>query len=69
MPRFTLEAMNLHWAEIARAVAAGAHAVQLLDQAGWHMTKTLVIPATITLLPLPARARTEPSREPLAVHP
>jgi transposase len=30
--------------------------VLLLDQVGWHTTKKLVIPATITLLPLPARS-------------
>ena len=40
MPRCTTEAMNLHLAEIARVVAPGAHAVLLLDQAGWHMTKS-----------------------------
>ena len=56
MPRCTTEAMNLHLAEIARAVAPGTHAVLLLDQAGWHMTRKLVIPANITLLPLPARS-------------
>jgi transposase len=56
MPCGTTEAMNLHLAEIARAVAPGAHAVLLLDQAGWPMTKKLVIPANITLLPLPARS-------------
>lgn len=56
MPRCTTEAMNLHLAEIARAVTAGAHAVLLLDQAGWHMTQKLIVPANITLLPLPARS-------------
>ena len=56
MPHCTNEAMNLHLAEIARAVASGAHAVLLLDQAGWHMTRKLVIPPNITLLPLPARS-------------
>jgi transposase len=30
--------------------------VLLLDQAGWHMTQKLVVPANITLLPLPARS-------------
>lgn len=48
--------MNLHLAEIARAVAPGAHAVLLLDQAGWHTTKKLVLPENITLMPLPARS-------------
>jgi len=33
----------------------GAHAALLLDQAGWHMTDSLAIPANITLLPLPPK--------------
>ena len=56
MPRCTTEVMSLHLAEIAQAVAPGAHAVLLLDQAGWHTTRKLVVPANITLLPLPARS-------------
>jgi len=28
----------------------------LLDQAGWHLSKRLVIPANITPVPLPAKA-------------
>jgi transposase len=48
--------MNLHLAEIATAVAADAHAVLLLDQAGWHMSGKLVVPPNITLVPLPPRA-------------
>jgi hypothetical protein len=42
-------------AEISAAVAPGAHAVLILDQAGWHISAGLVIPANITLLPLPAK--------------
>jgi transposase len=48
--------MNLEVAEISQAVAPGAHAIVLLDQAGWHLSKRLVIPANITLVPLPAKA-------------
>jgi transposase len=47
--------MNLHLAEISAAVAAGGHAVVLLDQAGWHLSAKLVVPANITLVPLPAK--------------
>ena len=36
-------------------LASGAHAVLILDQAGWHISAGLVIPANITLLPLPAK--------------
>jgi len=56
LPRCTSEAMSLHLAEIARAVAPGAHAVVLLDQAGWHLSHRLVVPDNIKLLPLPAKA-------------
>jgi len=47
--------MNLHLAEIAQAVAAEAHAVLLMDQAGWHMTARLIVPKNITIVPLPAK--------------
>ncbi len=48
--------MTLHLAEVAQAVAPGAHAVLLLDQAGWHVSRKLKVPANITLVPLPAKA-------------
>ena len=48
--------MALHLIEISSAVAPGAHAVLLLDQAGWHMTGKLSVPANITLMPLPAKS-------------
>jgi transposase len=48
--------MTLHLAEISQAVAPGAHAVVLLDQAGWHMSPKLTIPANISLLPLPPKS-------------
>ena len=56
LPRCTSEGMSLHLAEISQAVAPGAHALVLLDQAGWHQSKRLVIPASISLMPLPAKA-------------
>ena len=55
LPRCNTAAINLHLAEIARAVAPGAHAVLLLDQARWHLSDKLVVPANITLLPLPPK--------------
>jgi transposase len=56
LPRCTTQAMALHLAEISQAVAPGAHAVLLLDQAGWHQSKRLLVPPNITLVPLPAKA-------------
>lgn len=55
LPRCNTEGMALHLVEIAAAVAPGAHAVLLLDQAGWHGSDALVVPENITLLPLPAK--------------
>jgi len=48
--------MALHLAEISRTVTPGAHAVLLLDQAGWHLSDKLDIPDNITLMPLPAKS-------------
>jgi len=45
--------MNLHLAEIATEVAPGAHAVLLIDQAGWHLSSRLLVPPNITLVALP----------------
>ena len=55
--------MTLHLQEISRAVKLRAHAVVLLDQAGWHGSKELKVPDNITLFPLPPRLRG--SRSPL----
>jgi len=55
LPRCNIAAMNLHLAEIAMAVAPGAHAVLVLDQAGWHLSDKLIVPPNITLVPLPAK--------------
>lgn len=53
LPRCDSEAMNLHLVEISRSVAPSAHAVLILDGAGWHTAHDLVVPDNITLLPLP----------------
>ena len=53
MPFADTEAMNAHLAEIARSVAPGAHAVLVLDGAGWHGGGRLVVPANISLVLLP----------------
>ena len=53
MPYANTEAMNKHLEEIAKAVSPGAHAVLVLDGAGWHGSGELVTPENITLLTLP----------------
>lgn len=53
MPLADTEAMQAHLDEIGRAVAPGAHAVLILDKAGWHTTRKLNPPANVSLLMLP----------------
>jgi transposase len=48
--------MQLHLDEISRHVARRAHAVLLLDRAGWHTTAKLDVPRNMTLIFLPSRA-------------
>jgi transposase len=48
--------MNLHLAEISLAVAPGAHAVLLMDQAGWHLTPKLMLPSNISIVPIPSKS-------------
>ena len=55
LPRCTTAAMNAHLVEISQTVAPGAHAILILDKAGWHTTAKLAVPANITLVPLPPR--------------
>jgi transposase len=53
MPHADTEAMQKHIDEIGRAVAPSAHALVILDKAGWHTTRKLKLPNNITLVPLP----------------
>jgi hypothetical protein len=53
LPYANTQAMRLHLEEIGRHVASGAHAVLVLDGAGWHGAADLAIPGNLTLLPLP----------------
>lgn len=48
--------MQLHLDEISCHVARGAHAVLLLDRAGWHTTEKLKVPKNLTLIFLPSRS-------------
>ena len=48
LPFADTDAMQRHLDEIALHVARGAHAVLLLDRAGWHTTGNLVWPKNVT---------------------
>ena len=56
LPYADTAAMNAHLAEIAATVAPGAHALLVLDGAGWHRGEALLVPPNITLLKLPPAA-------------
>jgi hypothetical protein len=53
MPRVNADGMQKHLEEISRNVTPGAHAIVIIDGAGWHTAKNLVIPSNISLLKLP----------------
>jgi len=56
LPHVNVEAMTIHLAEISRNMTRVAHAVLVLDQAGWHTSPKLTAPENISLLPLPPYA-------------
>lgn len=45
--------MNQFLAGLSATLAPDEHAILALDNAGWHVAKSLTVPANITLLPLP----------------
>jgi len=56
MPFCNSTTMEMHLAEISQAVAQGAHAVLLMDQAGWHSSAKLAVPDNITIVLFPSRS-------------
>ena len=53
LPTVSAAAMQAMLDELGQAVAPGAHAVVLMDRAGWHVAKELEVPANLTPLFLP----------------
>src|SRR3712207_170311 len=53
LPEATTATMGLFLAEFAARLPQDAHAVLVLDGAGWHGAKALRVPAHVTLVPLP----------------
>lgn len=48
--------MVRHLGDDSRHVADDAHAILIIDQAGWHMCNNLVVPGKITIVPLPLKS-------------
>jgi hypothetical protein len=53
LPEVDTDAMNLHLREMSRHIVTSAHAVVIIDGAGWHKSDDLIVPANISLLRLP----------------
>ena len=53
MPKANSESMQQHLDLIAAAVTPGKHAVLVVDRAAWHGTEKLLMPANLSILPLP----------------
>jgi putative transposase len=53
LPQVSTAAMNTFLAQFAATPAEDEHAVLVLDRAGWHKAKALVIPGNATLVRLP----------------
>jgi len=56
MPCVDVATINEFLAEVSRRLAPGVRAVLIWDNAGFHTGKRVVVPANITLLPLPPYA-------------
>lgn len=56
LPRLSATLFSLALAEFAQSVGVGPaqQVVLVLDQAGWHASPRVVVPAGLTLVPLPA---------------
>ena len=53
MPYADTAAMQAFLDRFSETIAEDEHAVMVLDQAGWHGSKDLAVPANVTLVPLP----------------
>ena len=53
MPTVSTAAMSLFLEGFSRSLESDVQAVLVLDQAGWHGARALIVPDNITLVPLP----------------
>ncbi len=53
LPTVSTAAMNRFLADLGASRGGDAHLVLVLDQAGWHASRSLAVPDNITLVPLP----------------
>jgi transposase len=55
-PEIHTTMMNAFLAELAQELPPDAHAVMVLDRAGWHTAAALEVPVNITLVHLPPKS-------------
>lgn len=55
-PFLNTDVINVFLREMAKSIAEDAHVVLMLDQAGYHTSKALMVPSNITLMHLPPRS-------------
>jgi hypothetical protein len=53
LPYVDTDAMNAYLADFSRNLPPEEHALIVLDRAGWHQSRSLTVPANVTLLNLP----------------
>ena len=53
LPYTNTGAMQIFLNEFSKFIDKGKHAALIIDNAGWHTTNNLDVPANITLVPLP----------------
>ena len=56
MPEVSTHAMQIYLDKFAETIALDEHVVMVMDQAGWHGANALVVPPSMTLMPLPPRS-------------
>ncbi len=53
-PHVNHDVMSLHLQEISTQIPLGRHAIVVMDRAGWHCAKELILPSNISVMHLPA---------------
>jgi transposase len=54
VPLSNTDGMNLLLKEVSKKVPEGRHAVMVMDKAAWHRSKSLAVPANISIIYLPS---------------
>jgi transposase len=53
LPHTNVESMQVFLSEFSKQISTERHVALVIDNAGWHTARELIIPKNITLIPLP----------------